>query len=72
MLERPEPWDICQGKLLTVSGTSQPQRKNCVAANKAERSWRSEESFDIRHGDAEFGVCQAGFSVLLWSSISSL
>ena len=33
----------------------QPKRK-CVAVNKAERSWRSEEHFDIRHGDAEFRV----------------
>ena len=33
----------------------QPKRKNCVAVNKAERN------LDIKHGDAEFGVCPAGF-----------
>ena len=32
-----------------------------VAVNKAERNQRSEEHFDIRHGDAEFGICPAGF-----------
>jgi hypothetical protein len=31
-----------------------------VLGNKAERSWRSEEHFDISHGDAELGVCPAG------------
>ena len=33
--------------------------------NKAERSWRPEEHFDIRHGDAEFGDCSAGFGLPL-------
>ena len=32
------------------------QPKNYIAVNKDERIWRSEEIFDIRHGDAEFGV----------------
>lgn len=32
----------------------QPKRKNCVAVNKDERSWRSEEYFNFRHGDTEF------------------
>ena len=41
---------------------NQSKKKKCVAVNKAERSWRSEEHFDIRHGDAEFGVCPADFS----------
>lgn len=36
---------------------NQPKRKKCVAVNKAKRSWRSEECFDISYGDAEFGVC---------------
>ena len=39
----------------------QPKGKKFVAVNKDEKSWRSEEPFDIRHGDAEFGVCPAGF-----------
>lgn len=32
-----------------------------VVVNKAERSWRAEEHFDLRHGDAEFGDGPAGF-----------
>ena len=44
--------------MLIGSGT---KRKKFFAVNKDERSWRSEECFDIRHGDAEFGVYQAGF-----------
>ena len=39
----------------------QPKGKKFAAVNKDEKSWRSEEHFDIRHGDAEFGVCPAGF-----------
>lgn len=35
--------------------------KKCAITNKAENSWTSEEHFDIRHGDVNFGVCQAGF-----------
>jgi hypothetical protein len=44
-----------------------PKKKNSAALNKAERRWRSEECFDIRHGDAEFAQLAL---VLLWSSIS--
>jgi hypothetical protein len=40
---------------------SQPKREKCVAVNKAERNWRSEEPFDIRHRDADIGVCTDGF-----------
>jgi hypothetical protein len=41
---------------------NQPRRKKFVAVNKDEkRSWRSEDCFDTRHGDAESGVCPAGF-----------
>lgn len=43
---------------------NQPKIKKCVTVNKADRSWRSEDCFDGRPGDAEFGVCLAG-SVLL-------
>lgn len=45
-----------------------PNREKCAEVNKIERSWRSVEHFDIRHGEAEFGVFPAGFQ----SSISSL
>ena len=37
------------------------ETKKHAAVNKAERSWRSKEHFDIRHGGAEFGVCPAVF-----------
>lgn len=43
----------------------EPKREKCVAVNKAERNWRSEEHFDIRYGDAEFGVCPVGFQSFL-------
>ena len=39
---------------------NQPKRNNSVVVNKAEKIWRSEE-FDLRHGDAEFGICPSGF-----------
>lgn len=38
---------------------NQPKRNKCIAVNKAEQSWRSEECFGIRH--AEFRVFPAGF-----------
>ena len=60
MLEMPELWDPCRGELLTRAW-NQPKRKKCAAVSNAGRSWRSEEHFDIRRGDAEFGVCPAGF-----------
>ena len=41
---------------------NQPKRKR---SNIADRAWRSEEHFDIRHGDAEFGVCPVGFQSCL-------
>jgi hypothetical protein len=44
---------------------NQSKREKCVADNKAENSWRSEEHFDNRRGDAEFGDCPACLSVLL-------
>ena len=44
---------------------NQPKRKKCVAVNKSERSWRSEECFDIRHGDAEFETTHLIFGLAL-------
>ena len=58
MLEMPELWDTCQGAVNRE--WKQPKREICVAVNKSERSWKSEEHFDIRHGDAQLGVCPAG------------
>jgi hypothetical protein len=40
---------------------NQPKRMKFVEVIKAERSWRLEECFDIRHGDVKFGVCPVGF-----------
>ena len=40
---------------------NQPKREKCVAVKKAEMNWRSEEDFDIRLGDPEFGVCPVDF-----------
>ena len=37
----------------------QPKRKKYIAVNKDESIWRSEDHFDISHGDAEVGVCPA-------------
>ena len=36
----------------------QPKREY-VVVNRAKRGWRSEEHFEIRHGEPEFGVCPA-------------
>jgi hypothetical protein len=38
---------------------NQPRRKQFVSVNKDEKG--VEICFDISHGDAEFGVCPAGF-----------
>jgi hypothetical protein len=43
MLEMPEAWNACLEKLLME--LSQTKKKKCVAVNKDERSWRSEECF---------------------------
>jgi hypothetical protein len=37
------------------------QEKEVLQSAKMRKEWRSEDCFDIRHGDAEFGVCPAGF-----------
>ena len=39
----------------------QPKKKKCVAVNKVERNWTSEECFDITHQNADFGVVSAAF-----------
>jgi len=53
MLEMPEPWYTCHGKM--VMGWNQPKIKRCVVVKKAE-VWS----------------LLGWFSVLLWSTISSL
>jgi hypothetical protein len=54
-----ELWDTCWGKLLTGNGTSIGKRS--LLQTRWKRSWRSGDHLDTRHGDAEFGVCPAGF-----------
>ena len=44
---------------------NQPMRKNIVVVNKDEKGWRSEGCFDIRDGDAGFGIVQL-VCVMLW------
>ena len=39
----------------------QLKTKKCAALYIAERSWRFEEHFDIRHGDSGVGACLDGF-----------
>ena len=58
MLEMPEPYPP---RRAANREWNQPKRKKCVAVNKAEQSWRSEEHFDIRYGDADSGACPDGF-----------
>jgi hypothetical protein len=50
----------CWGGVLG-GGWYQTVKKKCDFFNKAKRSWRSEEHFDIKNGVATFGVCLAGF-----------
>lgn len=46
MLEMPEPWDTCRGKLLTRGGYS-PRERSYVAANKAE--WFYHAKYNLNH-----------------------
>ena len=67
MFEMPDLWAIHWGKLLTREWKQPKRKKKFVIVNKDEKGVkRSEDCFDIRHGDAEFGVCPAGF--LPWLS----
>ena len=47
-------------KAANRSGTS-PGESSLLQSTKMKKEWRSEDRFDISHGDAEFGVCPAGF-----------
>jgi hypothetical protein len=42
------------------SGTS-PGESSLLQSTKMKKEWRSEDRFDIIHGDTEFGICPAGF-----------
>lgn len=67
MVEMSEPWDACQGKLLT--GSRNNPRERCVLQSTKLKG--IERDFCIRLGDAEFGVC-ATVLVLLWPRIFSI
>jgi hypothetical protein len=62
MLEMPELWDTCQGAVNRE--WKQPKREICVAVNKSERSWKSEEHFDIRHEMQSLQFAQLGLVFL--------
>ena len=59
MLEMPDLEDTDQEELQT--GCEISPRNRSVLVNKSNWSWRSEDHFDIRHGDTEHGVCPAIF-----------
>jgi hypothetical protein len=52
----------------TVSGIS-PRERNVLESKKTETSWRFEDCFDIRHGNAEFEVFPADFQTMLWGLV---
>lgn len=45
---------ICSGK--SLEGVNLPETEKCVAYNTADRTWRSEESLGIRHGDVVYSL----------------
>jgi hypothetical protein len=63
MLEMPEPWDSCQGKMLIGTGTSPGERSLLQSKKMKELEiWRV---LYIRYGNIEFGVWPAAF----WSCL---
>jgi hypothetical protein len=58
-------WDArVMGYLLRKAANrewKQPRWKKLLQSTKMNRSRRSEDQFDIRHEDVEFGVCLDGF-----------
>ena len=52
MLEMPEPWDTCQGEMLTGSGNSPRERSMLV--HKDERNWISALTSDMEMQSLEF------------------
>jgi hypothetical protein len=56
----PEPWESSAKESCRL-GLRPAQEGETWSVNKVRRRWRSEERFDIRHRDTEFGICPAGF-----------
>lgn len=61
MMAMPEPWDACQGELITGSGTSTGERSVLQSRKKDEGSWRSKEGLQTTRGDADRGLYPAVF-----------
>jgi hypothetical protein len=57
MLEVSQSWDTCQAKPL-MSRTV-PKKEICCS-KEAEKNWRYQDTFDIRHRDAEFALLISG------------
>jgi hypothetical protein len=51
---------------------NESKRKNCDAVNKAERSWTSEECFDIKDGDSLEYVTAFFILILLGVAVKRL
>lgn len=61
-MEKPELWDICQGKMYTESGTSPGERCTLQAAEYLEG--RAPASFDTEHRTG-FAFALLGFTLVL-------
>ena len=59
-LEMPDLWGNLKNNA-AHRGWNQSKRQKCAALKKAGTKFRSEELFDIRHGDEELEVCPVGF-----------
>jgi hypothetical protein len=60
MLEMPESWNPCQEKLQTGCRTSSGER-SMLPSEKLKGDGDLKNIFDIRHGEAYFGLFPAGF-----------
>lgn len=65
-MQKPELWDIFQGKLLTECGIS-PIERSVFQSTERKGAADLKSAFCVRHGDSETGVCQNGF----WSCFNS-
>ena len=51
---------------------NQPGESSLLQSTKMKKEWRSEDHLDISHGDAELGICPAGFLSFFGSDYSSV
>lgn len=59
-IEMPELWDATK-ESCRLGVEPCPREREVCCSQQTESSWRSEEHFDIRHGDGEFGGFPTGF-----------